>query len=98
LVREFADGALLDGFGLAHYPNGDHYTGYFVGRRRQGLGQLTSPEVGVTYVGHWKYDEYEGVGEQTFENGDVYRGHFKNGEKVCTIAKIRTCYVANIDM
>jgi hypothetical protein len=81
MVREFVDGKLLDGLGVAHYPTGERYIGFFVGRRRQGPGQLSTPGIGVSYIGHWKHDEPDGIGEKTTETGDVYRGHFKEGKR-----------------
>lgn len=60
-------------------PNGDVYTGEWLGNVRQGRGVQLVKEDGSKYEGTFFNDQYCGHGKYTYVDGDVYEGSWRNG-------------------
>eukprot|EP00929_Paragymnodinium_shiwhaense_P027483 TRINITY_DN16122_c0_g1_i3.p1 TRINITY_DN16122_c0_g1~~TRINITY_DN16122_c0_g1_i3.p1 ORF type:complete len:261 (+),score=45.83 TRINITY_DN16122_c0_g1_i3:149-931(+) len=57
------------------------YEGAFHNNRRHGHGILRMPNLGLTYVGEFAHDVYNGKGVATFEDGSYYTGSWLDGKK-----------------
>jgi len=77
------------GKGIATYPNGDVYDGYFVVGCREGQsGTYTynkyvhaDGEAKDTYKGAWKNNAKHGIGRQTYLGVGEYNGYWENGNR-----------------
>lgn len=75
------------GKGVATYPNGDVYDGYFVDGLREGnTGTYTynskgNPEIEEKdkYTGSWKNNMKHGIGQQSYQGVGQYNGYWENG-------------------
>ena len=67
-----------DGIHTKHYRNGT-YTGNFHNGQRSGQGKLEQKD-GTVFDGQWLKDEKR-EGTETYSNGDVYIGKFRNGKR-----------------
>ena len=70
-----------DGKGLATYPTGDTYDGYFKDGIRHGKGTYTystkgGEEVKDTYVGDWEDNKKHGIGKQVYNGVGEYNGYW----------------------
>lgn len=68
---------LMQGDGIAGYPNVGKYDGNFKNSKRFGTGTFTWNN-GDKYIGEWSDDKINGIGELTWATGDKYSGSFKN--------------------
>ncbi|KAH9588744.1 MORN motif [Trypanosoma melophagium] len=78
--RRKCDGA-KHGVGHALFPNGDAYTGEYVGNMRHGLGLYWWATQGIIYTGQWHNGIRHGIGRITYPDGSHYRGLWVRDEK-----------------
>ncbi len=64
-------------YGRYNFANGTNYTGFFTDGNPQ-AGQFSDSEKN-NYNGEYKNGKQDGLGKQTYVNGDFYFGFFKNG-------------------
>ena len=75
------------GKGVATYPNGDVYDGYFKEGLRHGeVGTYTynkhgTEEVKDTYKGAWANNDKNGIGVQIYTGVGRYHGYWKDGKR-----------------
>lgn len=69
-----------EGFGEFKFPNGDFYKGKFEGNKWSGLQGLCIFSDGTAYLGEWKYDFFNGVGQYLTKEGHVIEGNFSGSD------------------
>ena len=77
------------GYGKMVYASGNQYLGQWVGDKKEGKGVMLWMDRSETYVGWWRSDLCEGLGEHFYDShGDIttayqvtniYRGEFQEG-------------------
>ena len=76
-----------NGKGVATYPNGDIYDGYFKDGLRHGLNGLYTynaygdEETKDTYKGEWSNNTKHGIGKQIYFGVGEYNGYWSMGER-----------------
>jgi hypothetical protein len=61
------------------FKNDSIYKGLFAKGKKSGKGELITEE--YRYKGNFMNNEFHGKGELSYDNGDFYRGAFKNGSR-----------------
>lgn len=71
----------IEGKGKLEYNVYECYEGDLQDYKRNGSGEYTDHEKGITYKGDWKDDQFDGKGELTVKDRWVYKGEFVGGVK-----------------
>lgn len=69
-----------EGFGVALWPNGSTYKGYWKANQRHGMGTHIWQD-GERYEGEFVEDRREGLGKYFWTNGEVYNGEWKDNKR-----------------
>ena len=84
LVTERTEGTRvaghLQGPGVTELPNGDRFEGAFKDDRKDGRGSYVAAD-GMSYVGEFRNDQFEGFGVLTDTKGNRYEGAWKAGRR-----------------
>lgn len=93
-TKQFTLLGAREGEGKATYPNGDTYTGEYVGGKREGQGTYVYAEKGWRYTGGFRAGLRHGLGEMQYGKGVRYHGHWAGGKR----SGQGTMYYANKDI
>jgi len=74
------------------YKGGDRYVGNFQDGKKSGKGSITFPN-GGGYVGEWKNDMYDGMGEYVTSYGKKSEGMFRQNELIKSKEELENEYV-----
>jgi len=66
---------------MYHGDTGDIYDGCWLHDQAHGKGVYTNFITGAVYEGQWEFDKQSGYGVETWPDGTVYRGQFRDGLK-----------------